>query len=52
VSGDAVGDCKLTEIFDGKIYHFCCPDCPAEFKKDPAKYAQKVADDPAKYGVK
>jgi YHS domain-containing protein len=41
VSGDQVGDCKLTEIFDGKIYHFCCPDCPAEFLKDPAKFAKK-----------
>ena len=52
VSGDKVGESKLTEVYDGKIYHFCCDDCPVAFKKDPAKYAKLVAADPAKYGVK
>jgi YHS domain-containing protein len=52
VSGDKVGDSKLTEVFDGKIYHFCCDDCPKQFVKDPEKYAKLVAADPAKYGVK
>jgi YHS domain-containing protein len=52
VSGDKVGDCKLTTTYDGKIYHFCCDDCPKAFAKDPAKYANVVAADPAKYGVK
>jgi YHS domain-containing protein len=51
VTGDAVGDSKLTASYDGKIYHFCCEDCPVAFKKDPAKYAKAVAADPAKYGV-
>lgn len=51
VSGDKVGDSKLTETFEGKIYHLCCSDCPPEFKKDPAKYAKAVAADPAKYGI-
>ena len=51
VSGDKVGDSKLTETYEGKIYHFCCADCPTAFKKDPAKYAQAVSSDPAKYGV-
>ncbi len=52
VSGDDVGDSKLTETYNGKIYHFCCADCPAQFKKDPAKFEKAVAADPAKYGVK
>ena len=46
---DATGP---TAEYDGKVYHFCCEDCEAEFKKDPAKYAKAVAADPAKYGVK
>jgi YHS domain-containing protein len=52
VSGDKVGDSKLTATYDGKIYHFCCDDCPKAFAKDPAKYAKAVAADPGKYGVK
>jgi YHS domain-containing protein len=52
VSGDKVGDSKLTEIYKGKIYHFCCDDCPKDFKKDPEKFAKAVAADPIKYGVK
>ncbi len=52
VSGDKVGDSKLTEVYNGKIYHFCCDDCPKDFKKDPKKYEAAVAADPAKYGVK
>ncbi len=52
VSGDDVGDSKLTATYDGKIYHFCCDSCPEAFKKDPAKYAKAAADDPAKYGIK
>jgi YHS domain-containing protein len=52
VTGDDVGSSKLTAIYQGKIYHFCCDDCPTAFKKDPAKYAAEVAANPAKYGVK
>lgn len=52
VSGDKVGDSKLMVAYEGKVYHFCCDECPAQFKKDPAKYAKLVAADPAKYGVK
>ena len=52
VTGDKVGDSKLTGTYDGKTYHFCCDDCPKAFAKDPAKYANAVAADPAKYGVK
>ena len=25
--------------YNGKTYYFCCPHCPAEFAKDPGKYA-------------
>lgn len=52
VSGDKVGDSKLTEVYQGKIYHLCCDDCPKDFQKDPSKYAKAVAADPDKYGVK
>ncbi len=52
VSGDKVGDSKLTSTYEGKIYHFCCDDCPKKFAKDPATYAKAVEADPAKYGVK
>ena len=27
---------------DGKRVYFCCKSCPAEFKKDPAKYIGKL----------
>ncbi len=52
VSGDKVGDSKLVEVYDGKVYHLCCPDCHKDFEKDPAKYEKAVATDPAKYGIK
>jgi len=52
VSGDKVGDSKLTANYDGKIYHLCCGGCPKKFAEDPATYAKTVAADPAKYGVK
>ena len=52
VSGDKVGESKLFAVYEGKVYHFCCSDCPKDFAKDPAKYAKLVAADPAKYGVK
>ena len=51
VSGDEVGKSELTEEYNGKIYHFCCDDCPTEFKKDPKKYAARVDANPTKYGV-
>jgi len=52
VTADRVGGSKEIEVYNGKIYHMCCSDCPPDFKKDPAKYAKLVADDPAKYCVK
>src|SRR5687768_5590489 len=29
--------------FEGKRYYFCCGDCPAKFKAEPAKYAEGIA---------
>jgi YHS domain-containing protein len=52
VSGDKVADSNLAEVYEGKVYHLCCPDCHKDFEKDPAKYVKAVAVDPAKYGVK
>ena len=31
---------KMYADHEGKRYFFCCPGCPAEFKKNPAKYAK------------
>jgi YHS domain-containing protein len=36
---------KVTYEYEGKIYNFCCAMCPQEFKKDPAKYIQKVEEE-------
>jgi YHS domain-containing protein len=52
VSGDKVGDSKVVEVYEGKVYHLCCADCPKDFQKDPEKYAKAVQADPAKYGIK
>jgi len=41
VSGDDV-DPKVTVVYDGKTYAFCCADCVKSFNKDPAKYAAKA----------
>src|SRR5882724_8838326 len=46
VSNDKVADSNLVEVYDGKVYHMCCPDCHKDFEKDPAKYAKIVAADP------
>jgi len=34
----------VTAIHEGKIYHFCCPGCIGEFKKDPAAAIAKIKD--------
>jgi YHS domain-containing protein len=31
-------DPKVTTVYEGKTIAFCCKDCIADFKKDPAKY--------------
>jgi YHS domain-containing protein len=52
VSGDKVEDSKLIEVYDGKAYHLCCPDCHTAFENHPERFAAAVAADPAKYGIK
>ena len=39
VSGAPVGESKVTYTYKGKLYHLCCNDCVAVFKKDPKKYS-------------
>ncbi len=41
VSGDDV-DPKVTTVYKGKTYAFCCADCVKSFEKDPDKYAAKA----------
>lgn len=41
VSGDPI-DSTVTVVQDGKTVAFCCKDCIADFKKDPAKYMAKL----------
>ena len=33
---------NTSTIHDGKLIYFCCPGCPSEFKKDPAKYMSRL----------
>jgi len=43
VTGEKIDEkTKVTYEYQGKIYNFCCPGCPDEFKKDPEKYIKKV----------
>jgi YHS domain-containing protein len=51
VSGDKVGDSNDVVVYDGKVYHMCCPDCHKQFVADPQKYSAAVTADPAKYGA-
>lgn len=41
VTGSPV-NAKYTRTFEGRVIGFCCPNCPGEFDKDPAKYAGKL----------
>lgn len=38
---DAPINPKYTRTFEGRVFAFCCPNCPGEFDSDPAKYAAK-----------
>lgn len=44
VMGGAVSE-GVTYEYQGKIYHFCCPACIAEFQKDPEKYIKIVEEE-------
>jgi YHS domain-containing protein len=52
VSKEAVADSNNVVVYDGKVYHLCCPDCHVAFEKNPQKFADAVKADPSKYGVK
>ncbi|MBI4115721.1 MAG: YHS domain-containing protein [Candidatus Omnitrophica bacterium] len=41
VSGDKVNP-KVSYIYEGKKYHFCCAMCIKDFKKDPKKYIAQL----------
>ena len=40
VSGEKIGTMGegVAYEYEGKVYHFCCPMCIKDFKKDPQKY--------------
>jgi YHS domain-containing protein len=38
VKKDEEADAKVTYMYNGKTYHFCCKDCIDEFKKSPEKF--------------
>ncbi len=38
VEQDHEADPKVTYVWNGKTYAFCCKDCIDEFKKNPQKY--------------
>jgi YHS domain-containing protein len=52
VSGDKLGDMgkPYDFVYQGQEVKLCCPDCKAQFDKDPAKFLKKIraADKPAK----
>lgn len=34
---------KYRTEYEGQYVYFCCPNCPAEFKKDPASYVARMS---------
>ena len=42
VSGEKLENKDNFVDYKGRRVYFCCPKCPAEFKKDPAKYLAKL----------
>ena len=41
ITGQAVKP-KYTTVYQGKLYHFCCPHCAEKFLKGPEKYLAKM----------
>jgi YHS domain-containing protein len=37
-------DPKISYVYEGKRYHFCCKACLTEFKKSPEKYILKIKE--------
>jgi YHS domain-containing protein len=51
VSGDKLGadmGKPYVFVYQGQEVKLCCPDCKAEFDKNPAKYLKKIQDAAAK----
>jgi YHS domain-containing protein len=44
VSGDKLGEMgkPCVFVYQGQEVKLCCPDCKAEFDKNPAKYIKKI----------
>jgi YHS domain-containing protein len=44
VSGDKLGDMgkPVVFVYQGQEVKLCCPDCRADFDKDPAKYMKMI----------
>jgi YHS domain-containing protein len=50
VSGEKLGSMgnAVAITYEGREIKFCCKDCPADFKKDPARYLKKLDEAIAK----
>jgi YHS domain-containing protein len=50
VSGDKLGEMGEPFVYEyeGREIKFCCKGCLKDFKKDPAKYVKKIAEEEAK----
>ena len=47
VTGEKADIKGVSYEYKGKVYHFCCASCVADFKKDPEKYIKKMKGEPA-----
>ena len=50
ISGDPI-DSKVTAVYDGKTYAFCCPDCVKAFNKDPGQVRRRRRSNRIKSGL-
>ncbi|QTN33870.1 YHS domain-containing protein [Akkermansiaceae bacterium] len=46
VSGEGLDemDERVSTVYEGQTFEFCCKPCLVKFKKDPEKYAGKLAE--------
>ena len=50
VTGDKINPKNnVTYEYQGKTYHFCCPMCVPEFRKNPEKYIEVINKEKAKH---
>ena len=47
VTGEEADTKGVSYEYKGKVYHFCCASCIADFKKDPEKYIKKMKGEAA-----